>query len=72
MLIVVCKKNLNYNIIMIITIYCGKGIVRMSTSAVFAGSERCLMVARISCKFDGSEMSARGTTEGGVMGRDGE
>lgn len=57
---------------MIITIYCGKGIVRMSTSAVFAGSERCLMVARISCKFDGSEMSARGTTEGGVMGRDGE
>lgn len=56
-------------------VYHGRGIVRMSTSvagAAAAGSERCLMVARISCRFDGSAMSASGTTDGGVMGREGE
>lgn len=45
----------------------------MSTSAVApVVSERCLILASISCRLDGSAMSESGTTAGGVIGREGE
>lgn len=51
----------------------------MSTSAeagVAESPDRCLIVARISCRLDGRAISAReevtGALDGGVMGRDGE